>query len=248
MSKELEQPQGDHLQNVTSEKKEAIQTPEAIATALDNVGAPSPWGRGHLQLYMACALIYLCSTMNGYDGSLMGSLNVIPEYQQYYGLGDKGSTSTGLVFSIFQIGQMAGALFVWICDWRGRKITIAVTSFLICASAVFTAVAPTLSSFIGARFLLSFFSTINTVAAPMLLVEIAPPLYRATVAGIFNTLWYIGSILASFGMYYQSPPHADQSDLPRNSDVRRQYPPERQHQVAAPPLAADTLPRNCLSW
>jgi sugar porter (SP) family MFS transporter len=201
MSQELDQSQADHLQNVASEKKETIQTPEAIATALDNVGAPSPWGRGHLQLYMACGLIYLCSTMNGYDGSLMGSLNVIPEYQQYYGLGDKGSTSTGLVFSIFQIGQMAGALFVWICDWKGRKITIAVTSFLICASAVFTAVAPTLSSFIGARFLISFFSTINTVAAPMLLVEIAPPLYRATVAGIFNTLWYIGSILASFAMY-----------------------------------------------
>ncbi|RGP80680.1 lactose permease [Fusarium longipes] len=182
-------------------EKESTQAPEAIATTLENVGAPSPWGKGHIKLYMACALIYLCSTMTGYDGSLMGSINVLPEYHQYYGLGDTGSTSTGLVFSIFQIGQMAGALFTWTCDWRGRKTTIAVTSFLICVASVFTAVAPTLSSFIGARFLLSFFSTINGVAAPMLLVEIAPPLHRATVAGVYNTLYYMGSIIATFTLY-----------------------------------------------
>ncbi|KAG4263885.1 hypothetical protein FPRO03_09161 [Fusarium proliferatum] len=201
MPKELDQSHSEHVHDASNEKKEAVQTPEAIATALNNVGAPSLWGKGHLKLYMACALIYLCSTMNGYDGSLMGSINVLSEYQEYYGLGDTGSTSTGLVFSIFQIGQMAGALFTWICDWRGRKLTLAVSSFLICISAIFTAVAPTLSSFIAARFLLSFFSTINTVAAPMLLVEIAPPLQRATVAGTYNTLYYMGSIIATFTMY-----------------------------------------------
>ncbi|KAF5603525.1 lactose permease [Fusarium pseudocircinatum] len=181
MSKELDQSHSEHVHDTNNEKKDAVQTPDAIATALNNVGAPSPWGKGHLKLYMACALIYLCSTMNGYDGSLMGSINVLSEYQEYYGLGDTGSTSTGLVFSIFQIGQMSGALFTWICDWRG--------------------LAPTLSSFIAARFLLSFFSTINTVAAPMLLVEIAPPLQRATVAGTYNTLYYMGSIIATFTMY-----------------------------------------------
>ncbi|KAL3602815.1 hypothetical protein FPOAC2_07127 [Fusarium poae] len=202
MSKEYIGNASQHIDNGGEDRKENTQAPEAIVTALGAHGAaPSPWGRGHIQLYMACALIYLCSTMNGYDGSLMGSINVIPEYQDYYGLGKSGSTSTGLVFSIFQIGQMAGALFTWICDWRGRKITLAVSAMFVCASAVFTAVAPTLSSFIGARFLLSFFTTINTVAAPMLLVEIAPPLQRATVAGIYNTLWYMGSIIATFTMY-----------------------------------------------
>jgi hypothetical protein len=209
MAKERGEPVSQHIDDGGLDTKGNPQTPDAIATALAaNGAAPSPWGRGHLQLYMACALIYLCSTMNGYDGSLMGSLNVLPEYQDYYGLGESGSTSTGLVFSIFQIGQMAGALFTWICDWRGRKITLVVSSFLICVSAVFTAVAPTLSSFIGARFLLSFFSTINTVAAPMLLVEIAPPLQRATVAGTYNTLYYMGSIIATFSEFLSFKPQA----------------------------------------
>lgn len=133
----------------------------------------------------------------------MGSINVLPEYQAYYDTGSGGSSTTGLVFSIFNIGQMAGALFVWVNDLFGRRLTLRVTSFLVCCSAVFTALAPTLPAFIAARFLLSFFSTICCVAAPMLLVEIAPPLHRATVAGIYNTLYYMGSIIATFS---ETPP------------------------------------------
>lgn len=62
--------------------------------------------------------------MNGYDGSLMGSINAIPEYQKYYGLSENGAASTGIIFSIFQIGQMTGALFIWAADWRGRRLSI----------------------------------------------------------------------------------------------------------------------------
>lgn len=51
------------------------------------------------------------------------------------------------------------------------------------------------------RFLLSFFSTLATTAAPLYLIEIAPPLYRGTVAGLYNTLYYMGSILATFTVY-----------------------------------------------
>ncbi|KAL3487615.1 putative transporter [Aspergillus germanicus] len=182
------------------EKGERDVRPGAIVHAFDALGGtPNPWGRGHLKLYAACLIIYLCSTMNGYDGSLMGSINVLPEYQSYYNT--SGASATGLVFSIFNIGQMAGALFVWVNDVCGRRMTLRVTAFLICCSAVFTALAPTLPAFIAARFLLSFFSTICCVAAPMLLVEIAPPLHRATVAGIYNTLYYMGSIIATFTMY-----------------------------------------------
>lgn len=131
----------------------------------------------------------------------MGSINVIEEYQDYYHLEEGGSSTTGLVFSIWQIGQMAGALFTWVLDWRGRKMTLVFSALMVVLSAVFTAMAPTLPSFIGARFLISFFSTIQCLAAPVLLVEIAPPLHRATVAGVYNTLYYMGSIIATFAMY-----------------------------------------------
>lgn len=129
----------------------------------------------------------------------MGSINVLPEYQAYYNIDTNEGATTGLVFSIFQVGQMVGALFTWICDWQGRKWTVVISAALVVASAVFTALAPTLPAFIAARFLVSFFATVCTVAAPMLLVEIAPPMYRATVAGTYNTLYFMGSIIATFG-------------------------------------------------
>lgn len=38
----------------------------AIQATLTAAGeAPNPWGSGHRKLYLACLLIYLCSTMNG---------------------------------------------------------------------------------------------------------------------------------------------------------------------------------------
>lgn len=64
-----------------------------------------------------------------------------------------------------------------------------------------TSTATTIPIFIGGRFLLSFFSTFASSAAPMYLIEIAPPLSRGTVAGMYNTFYYIGSILATFTVY-----------------------------------------------
>ncbi|TKA75488.1 hypothetical protein B0A49_02019 [Cryomyces minteri] len=161
----------------------------------------TPWLPGYLKLYCALALIALASTMNGYDGSLMGSINALPAYTNYYGLSKSGSASTGIVFAIFNVGQMVGALFVWIADWQGRKLGIFVGCVGVCVGAVVTATSPTLGGFIGGRFLLAFFSSIATTAAPLILIEIAPPQYRATVSGIYNTLYYLGSILASCTVY-----------------------------------------------
>ena len=55
--------------------------------------------------------------MNGYDGSLMGSINSVKKYQEYYDLPLNGASSTVIIFAIFQVGQMAGAWFTWLADW-----------------------------------------------------------------------------------------------------------------------------------
>ncbi|KFZ19707.1 hypothetical protein V501_00546 [Pseudogymnoascus sp. VKM F-4519 (FW-2642)] len=162
---------------------------------------PNPWGLGYLRLYLFCSLIFLCSTMNGFDSSLMGSINAVPNYIKYYGLPNKGTASTGIVFAIFQVGQMVGALFIWIADWRGRRQHIFMGCFGVCIATVITSTAKTLPVFIGGRFLLSFFATCAHTAAPLFLVEMSPPQYRGTVAGLYNTLYYMGSILATSSVY-----------------------------------------------
>lgn len=162
---------------------------------------PDTWGKGHRKLYAMCLLVYLCSTMNGYDGSLMGSINSVPSYLKYFNLPQNGAASTGIIFSIFQIGQMAGALFIWLADWRGRRLSIFIGCIGVVVGTIVTSTAKDIPTFVGGRFLLSFFSTLASTAAPLYLIEIAPPLYRGTLAGSYNTLYYMGSILATFTVY-----------------------------------------------
>lgn len=96
---------------------------------------------------------------------------------------------------------MTGALFTWFSDWRGRKLPIFIGCLGVVVGTIITATAPTLPTFIGGRFLLSFFSTIACTAAPLYLIELAPPQYRGTVAGMYNTLYYLGSIIATGTVY-----------------------------------------------
>ncbi|OGM43430.1 sugar transporter [Aspergillus bombycis] len=163
----MEPPEPEHPESAGLSNSKDQGDPRTLAEVLQG-NRPDPWGSGYRKLYYMSALVFLCSTMNGYDTSLMGSINALPNYTEYYNLPNKGSVSTGIVFSIFQIGQMA---------------------------------AEKLSVFIGGRFLLSFFATCAHTASPLLLVEIAPPQYRASVAGMYNTLYYVGSILATSSVY-----------------------------------------------
>lgn len=162
---------------------------------------PDPWGRGHLKLYLLASVCFLNSTMSGFDGSLMGSINVLPNYTSYYHLPNTGTASTGIIFSIFQIGQMCAALFVWIADWCGRWKLIFIGTVGVILGTIVTSTAKTLPTFIGGRFLLSFFATLACSASPLYLVEVAPPLYRGTLAGLYNTFYYFGSILATSAVY-----------------------------------------------
>ncbi|KAM0689961.1 hypothetical protein Q7P36_008728 [Cladosporium allicinum] len=195
-----------HTERTSTEKQEtfvdiASTDHHAVLTGILKTQPVKTWGSGSLHLYAVCLLVYLCSTMNGYDGSLMGSINAVPSYTAYFNLPPEGNSGTGIVFAIFQIGQMVGALFSWVSDWHGRRWPIFIGCLGTCIGAIVTAVAPTISAFIGGRFMLSFFSTIATAAAPMYLIEIAPPQHRGTVAGLYNTLYYLGSIIATSVVY-----------------------------------------------
>ena len=61
----------EHDEDGHTAASKALADPIAgMETALDaSGGAPNPWGRGHLQLYLCCLIIYLCSTMNGNAGT-----------------------------------------------------------------------------------------------------------------------------------------------------------------------------------
>lgn len=58
-----------------------------------------------IQLYMIMGIGYLVSTLNGFDSSLMGSINAMKAYQNTFGLSGAGS-STGIIFIIYNLGQI----------------------------------------------------------------------------------------------------------------------------------------------
>lgn len=47
---------------------------ETFQDVMEN-NPPNQLGWGYIRLYALCGIIYLCSTMNGFDGSLISSIN-----------------------------------------------------------------------------------------------------------------------------------------------------------------------------
>ncbi|CDK29253.1 unnamed protein product [Kuraishia capsulata CBS 1993] len=159
-----------------------------------------------IRLYATCVIIYLCSTMNGFDGSLMTSINTMQEYIDYFHLSGS-ATGTGIIFSIYQIGQISATVFIWLADYIGRVRTIFAGCVLVCVGAIISATCDQIHTFIGARFLLSFGCGLATAVCPMYLVEITPPELRGNLSAMYNSFYYVGSIIATWSIYGTSISH-----------------------------------------
>ncbi|RLV84527.1 Lactose permease [Meyerozyma sp. JA9] len=157
------------------------------------------WHKNRMIIYFACLSIYLVSTTNGYDGSLLTALFAMPNFLEDMGI--KSTSGTGLVMSIFQVGQMCATVFVWLGDFIGRKQAIFCGSVVVCVGAIITSVAKDSSTFIGGRFLLSFGSGVSTSLATSYLLEIVSPNERSALCSIYNSLYNIGSIIATWSAY-----------------------------------------------
>lgn len=50
-------------QEVVMERNFSVLNPRPATVIQEH--KPNPWGRGYVHLYFCCALVFLCSTMNG---------------------------------------------------------------------------------------------------------------------------------------------------------------------------------------
>jgi MFS family permease len=154
-----------------------------------------------IQLYGIMCIGYLISTMNGFDSSLMGAINAMIPYQKTFGLSGEGS-STGIIFIVYNLGQIAAFPFCgFFADGYGRRVCIFIGCALVLVGTAVQATAHEMDQFIGGRFLLGFGASIASAAGPAYTVELAHPAYRGTMAGIYNTLWWFGNILAGWTTY-----------------------------------------------
>jgi MFS family permease len=115
----------------------------------------------------------------------MGSLNAMTPYQKTFGLNGAGS-STGVIFIIYNLGQIAAFPFCGIlADGYGRRVCIFVGCFIVLVGTAVQASANGRGQFIGGRFILGLGASLASAAGPAYTVELAHPAYRGTMAGMY---------------------------------------------------------------
>jgi MFS family permease len=137
---------------------------------------------------------------NGFDGSMMNNLQTLTVWKSYF-KDPKGGT-LGLFNAIQSIGGLAGLPFApYLNDYMGRRYTIFLGSCIMLVGVALQTAAQNIGMFIGARFLLGFGLAFSALASPTLLTELAFPTHRAPLTSLFNTSWYLGSIVAAWTTY-----------------------------------------------
>ncbi|KIJ60059.1 hypothetical protein HYDPIDRAFT_32632 [Hydnomerulius pinastri MD-312] len=142
----------------------------------------------------------ITSSTNGYDGSMMNGLQSLTQWNQAFDYPTGGKL--GLLNAIQNIGSLCAYPFApYMADGMGRKFSILFGATLMIAATVIQTASQSVQMFIGARFLIGFGLTFAASAAPLLVTEVAYPSHRGQATSMYNTLWYLGSIIAAWTTY-----------------------------------------------
>ncbi|KKY18011.1 putative hexose transporter protein [Phaeomoniella chlamydospora] len=155
---------------------------------------------GMRKTYIILCFVVLTSATNGYDGSMMNGLQTLPHWQSYFH-NPKGSL-LGLLNCIMSVGGLCAIPFVpYAADLLGRRVGIAIGCLIMAMGVVLQSISANLSMFIAARFFIGFGVSIAHGSSPLLITELVHPQHRAIFTTIYNTTWYLGSIVAAWLTY-----------------------------------------------
>lgn len=148
-------------------------------------------------VYLFSVVGFFCSTMNGYDASLINNLLQNLDFQKHFNVGNDG-LGAGIVAAMYQIGGVVVLPFVGpVIDRLGRRAGMVIGALFVVIGTVVQGTASGTGQFMGGRFLLGFGVGLAASAGPMYVVEINHPAYRGVVGAIYNCLWLGGAILAA---------------------------------------------------
>ena len=135
---------------------------------------PVTWWKspGLRHLYIMIPILFLGSTINGYDGSLLNGLQTMPQWREYFN--EPSGARLGLFTAIQNIGAIAALpLSPYAADWFGRRIGVEIGIILIFVGVIVQAVPGANSGmYISGRFLLGFGSNFSQGCAPLLIIEV----------------------------------------------------------------------------
>jgi sugar porter (SP) family MFS transporter len=161
----------------------------------------SPWTKAKLKLYLVLSVVYFSSWQNGYDGTIMGTINGDPAYVSYYNFGETSSLE-GVVQAIYSIGSYPSIFLApVILDKFGRKQCLFLGCLLVIIGTCIQAPATSRGMFIAGRLILGFGSSFVSQPGNVYVAEMAHPNYRGTLTALNNVCYWLGSIVGSWSAF-----------------------------------------------
>lgn len=156
------------------------------------------WKNGRLMALNGWILLLLItSSTNGYDGSMMNGLQSLTQWENDFN--NPTGQMLGLLNAIQNIGCLCAYPFSpYVTDGLGRRFAILMGAIIMLIATALQSASSSVNMFIGARFLIGFGLTFAASAAPLLISEIAYPSQRGQVTSMYNSMWYLGSIIAAW--------------------------------------------------
>lgn len=160
--------------------------------------------------YINFLVISVCVTdavAIAYDGSLMGSLNVMPSYERYFEL----TTATTAVntCATFLGAILVGPFTPAYTDRYGRKIGLYTACIINIIGAILAGAAQNIAMFIVGHMVIGMGVAFAQTAAGTYVAETTPPRIRSFALGLYFSCWAIGSLLAasiSYGVSSRGSP------------------------------------------
>ncbi|KAG8736299.1 hypothetical protein FRC12_017693, partial [Ceratobasidium sp. 428] len=158
-----------------------------------------PWwrNRGILFLNLCLLLALITSSANGFDSSMMNGLQIVPEWQYYFG-NPSGST-LGMVNAVQNLGVLMALPFApFVSDKFGRKKALILGALIMLGGVSLQTASTSIVHFVCSRGMIGFGLCFATNAAPLLITELAYPTQRGRITAMYNSSWYAGSIIAAW--------------------------------------------------
>ncbi|KAF8968146.1 general substrate transporter [Flammula alnicola] len=158
-----------------------------------------PWwkNRGLFALNICLMIPLLTSVANGLDSSLVNGLQLLPDWQNYFGKPE--GKRLGLINSAQFLGNLTGLPFTpFVSDILGRRTALFLGSIIMCVGIALQAASRNVPMFIGARYCIGLGLSFCQNASPLLLIELSYPTQRGRITSMFNSCWYFGSVVSAW--------------------------------------------------
>ncbi|KAJ5272637.1 hypothetical protein N7478_007762 [Penicillium angulare] len=152
--------------------------------------------RGLRRLNLGIVLMLAASATSGYNASQINSLLVLPEFLDF--INDLNSNFQGLIIAAVSLGAFISFIPAsFVADQYGRRVSVFLGATLVIFAAIIQVAVKHPWVFFGARMVTGVGVGFSQTAAPLLIAEAAHPRQRRVLTGLYNAVWFCGSITAA---------------------------------------------------